>query len=269
MRGYAAGEYGATTTIVGQRALAGEVISEEITIRPIGYEVWEEQIEVPVVTPIMQTVIRQDPMIVEKRITQETSAPMVVQEQGMAAAATIVESSTAAPTIVQEMGATATATVVQEMGMTAPATFVQEGYSGTVSTGYAEPRMYNEWETRAPTIVREMDSSLPPIAGQQAGYQAPIVVDENRGMGMGMTTTTATTSMRPPITVNEGGYGQSTFEQGMGMPGGIGAAPVPSNMGPPPIGVNSNAFGGPADLNNLGEPKARGFKRLRQKMHRH
>lgn len=274
--GFAAAAPAATTAVVSERLLAGEIISEEIIERPIGYEVWEEDIVRPVVTPIMQTVVRQEPMVVEKRITQETVAPRVVQETGMAAATTVVENSVAAPTVVQEMGMAAP-TVVREMGMAAPPTFVQEGYAAaaTIQTAVTEPRLMSEWETRPPTVVREMDATLPPVAagGMMAGMagpsgyvgleQAPIVVDDGPQQGPIVVNdgpTTMTTSMRPPVPNQYGPQG--TY-------GGIGVPPVPANMGPPPMGAP--AFGGPADLNNLAvdEPRARGFKRFRQKMHRH
>jgi len=273
----------------------GHIISETVTEVPVGYDVWEEEIVRPIVAPIMETVAHQEPMIVEKRITQETVAPIVMQEMGMAQASTVVEAAPmAAPTIIQEMGMAAAPTIVSEYGAMEAPTIIQEmgAVDATVITeGYGEPMMMSEWETRPATIIREADSSLPPVMSgtmsnrtivvNEPPMPAPIIVPDESPIFVNEQVPIATP---PGIGSFQGGqqpFGPMGGMNSFGGPGqnfggmnnnfgGMNNGPFPSNTNN--MNMGSTQFGGTNDLNNVAVTEKRdkkGLKKITAKFHRH
>jgi hypothetical protein len=288
--------FGGATVMSQQMAMGqGQIISETVTEVPVGYDVWEEEIVRPIVAPIMETVAHQEPMIVEKRITQETVAPIVMQEMGMAQASTVVEAAPmAAPTIIQEMGMAAAPTIVSEYGAMEAPTIIQEmgAVDATVITeGYGEPMMMSEWETRPATIIREADSSLPPVMSgtmsnrtivvNEPPMPAPIIVPDDSPIFVNEQVPIATP---PGIGSFQGGqqpFGPMGGMNSFGGPGsnfggmnnnfgGMNNGPFPSNTNN--MNMGSTQFGGTNDLNNVAVTEKRdkkGLKKITAKFHRH
>jgi hypothetical protein len=203
---------------------------------------------------------------------------MVVQEMGQAAASTVTEYGVSmAPQMVSEYAVAQAPTIIQEMGVAQAPTIIQEGMAQSVTVQsmsvMPEPMMTSQWETRPATIIREADTSMPPMmSGASSGailvneppMPAPIVVPNES-----------------PIFVNEQQRTNATFQQGggqymnnmnnmnnmsnmanMNMANG----PFPSNSN----NINMGAFGGANDLNNVAAvaEKPHGFKKITSKFHR-
>jgi len=141
--------------------------------------------------------------------------------------------------------------------------------------------MMSQWETRAPTIIREADSSLPPVMSgtmssgaivvNEPPMPAPIIVPDESPIFVNEQVPIATP---PGIGSFQGGpqpFGPNMGNGGFNNFGGMNnVGPFPSNtnnmnMGPAP-------FGGANDLNNVAVTEKRdkhGLKKITAKFHRH